>query len=101
MEYLITEDGLHVDVKLTGDFTIEDAENFRNIFSWDNNTKNRSISLNLSDLESIDSAGLGMLLYANTKSEDKDWKFSLSNPVGQVKKVLLLSRIDEVITITE
>ncbi len=101
MEFHITENGSQVDVRLVGKFTIDDAGEFRGIFDWENDAQNRSIILDLSKLDSIDSAGLGMLLYANSKSEDNNWKLSLTNPVGQVEKMLRLSRIDEVIDISE
>jgi anti-anti-sigma factor len=99
MDYHVTENGAQVDVKLTGKFTIEDADDFRSLFDWSNKKADRSITLDLTNLQSIDSAGLGMLLYANSRTADKKWKFSIANPVGQVEKMIRLSRIDELITI--
>jgi len=53
----------------------------------------------LKDLESIDSAGLGMLLIINDAVQEDSKSMVLSGAKGQVQKMLDISKFAEIITI--
>lgn len=55
--------------------------------------------IDLEELQSIDSAGICMLLFANDETKQTEIDLSLRSPQGPVKTVLEHTKIDEVIPI--
>ena len=56
--------------------------------------KTKNCFINLSELEFIDSAGLGMLLIARDKVRSVEGKIVLKGAQGQVKKMLDLGHFE-------
>lgn len=54
----------------------------------------------LSELVSVDSAGLGMLIIAHEASKKEGWALTLQKPQPHVMKLLELSCFDKILTIT-
>ena len=57
--------------------------------------------IDLSQVEFIDSAGLGMLLLARDEGKRKNLDVCLRRPRGQVKRMLEVARFDTMFTIEE
>jgi len=57
------------------------------------------LEIDLSNLESIDSAGLGMLTLINDGAEQAGKALVVLKPQGQVAKMLEISSFDELMTI--
>lgn len=53
----------------------------------------------LSELVSIDSAGLGMFIIAIEAAKTGGWSLSLVGATGHVKQLLQLSRMDRLVTV--
>ncbi len=62
-------------------------------------TKCKTAILDLSGLNWINSAGLGMLILARETAEKSDLKLVLRSPRGHVKSLLELGRFDKIFTI--
>ncbi|MBY0355565.1 MAG: STAS domain-containing protein [Rickettsiales bacterium] len=56
---------------------------------------NKSIVIDLSRLDFVDSAGLGLLLLLKEHCERCQVRVSIANPQGQVRKMLEVSRLNE------
>lgn len=55
--------------------------------------------IDLSDLKSVDSAGLGMFVIAQEEARKNGWSLKLKGPQGHVKQLLELARFDKLIAI--
>jgi len=89
------------EIDLKGRLTFADYATFREITSIFNETEVSTCLFDLSHLEFIDSAGLGMLLIARDKLQSRDGQLVLKGAQGQVKKMLDLGRLDSLFKIEE
>lgn len=94
MDYAIKKVGEEIYIDLVGRLTFADYGSFKEITELfvEHNPKN--CLLDLSNLEFIDSAGLGMLLIARDKMRMKNGDVTLKGAHGQVKKMLDLGHFD-------
>ncbi|WP_085905444.1 STAS domain-containing protein [Kiloniella majae] len=99
MNYSTTQDGNTVSISFNGDFGFPDNPKTQEIMKEVKESSCSGVSIDLSGLESIDSAGLGMLLLINDAAEDSGKKLELCRPVGQVQKMLEISKFSEIISI--
>ncbi|MBQ8163106.1 MAG: anti-sigma factor antagonist [Clostridia bacterium] len=89
-----------LNVKIKGDIDHHCAKRVREkiddaIFS----KKPYKISLDLSEVDFMDSSGLGLILGRYTNATDIGAKFSLCNPNKRVKKILHLAGIERIMDI--
>lgn len=84
---------------LTGSLGFADHDAFRNVLNAIEHTSSPTITLNVSHLDFIDSAGLGMLLLARDSAHARNVTLVLQGPTGQVKKIFDLSKFDALFTI--
>ena len=59
----------------------------------------KNIIIDMNDLDFMGSAALGMLLIINERLKDVDGSFVVTNPKGQVKRILIVTRMNEVMKI--
>lgn len=94
MIYTLKNEGSLTAVDLKGRLTFADYSLFREIISLFNNPGFGKCRFDLSELEFIDSAGLGMLLLARDKMEGQKGQLVLRGAQGQVKRMFELGRLD-------
>ncbi|WP_169569001.1 STAS domain-containing protein [Sneathiella limimaris] len=99
MKPVVTSDNTTLNIALTEKLSFEDHNSFRELLDLLNDKKYKSCLIDLSGLESIDSAGLGMLMIARETADKTGAKLQLLKPAGQVKRLLEISEIDKIITI--
>jgi anti-anti-sigma factor len=92
--YTLKTVGPKTEIDLKGRLTFADYSNFREMTEVLTEHKVKTCLINLSDLEFIDSAGLGMLLIARDKLRLNDGDVVLVAPQGQVKKMLDLGHFN-------
>ncbi|WP_159104335.1 STAS domain-containing protein [Sneathiella glossodoripedis] len=97
-EQVISADGA-LTISLSETLSFEDHERFRDILDSIKSTQLNKCIFDLNRLESIDSAGLGMLMIAFETAEESNLDFSLYKPQGQVKKLLEISDFSQVMRI--
>jgi len=91
-------EGEKAQVDLKGRLTFADYSLFREITMLFNDAEVNDCLIDLSELEFIDSAGLGMLLIARDKLQSRNGRLILRGAVGQVKKMIDLGRLDALFT---
>jgi anti-anti-sigma factor len=91
--------GDDLEIRLIGTLTMDDHAAFRSLLSDVTQRKPRHCAFDLRDLETIDSAGIGMLLIASEEAKKSNWGFSIDNPAGHVRRVLELADLAKIVTI--
>ncbi|WP_255448576.1 STAS domain-containing protein [Telmatospirillum sp. J64-1] len=94
MEYSLHENGQVMEVAISGRLTFADHGSFREVVSRLSSCSGGEMVLDLSRVEFIDSAGLGMLLLAREGAENDRVKLTLRGAQGQVKRMLDVARFD-------
>ncbi len=85
---------------LKGRFTFSDHEKFLEIVNNIKNGDTKTVTIDLSSIEFVDSAALGMLLLARDEAEKKQIKVELRGAQGQVAKMFKVSKFDTLFNIT-
>jgi HptB-dependent secretion and biofilm anti anti-sigma factor len=97
---------IHVDrnaahISMSGEFTFTDHAPFKQMVSEIFATSGKSVVLDLSKLEFIDSAGLGMLLLARDEAKKNHRELILRSPGGQVKRMFGVTKFNTLFTVEE
>jgi HptB-dependent secretion and biofilm anti anti-sigma factor len=87
------------DIMFKGKFTFADNVRFRQLVDLMKDGAIKNMSIDLSGVEFIDSAALGMLLIARDESQKHNVQLVLKQPVGQLKKMFAVSKFDSLFTI--
>jgi anti-anti-sigma factor len=93
MDYQIQSTSSGVTVHLSGRLTFTENTQFRGMLMRLQEHAANAVTLDLGEVEFIDSAGLGMLLYTRDALHQRQGVVSLSAASGQVGRMLDLSRI--------
>lgn len=99
MEHSSTLNGTTLTVSIRGDYGFTDNAETQKIITEITDGDCTLCSIDLSGLQSIDSSGLGMFLLLNEAVKNAGKKIELSKPVGQVLKMLQISKFADIITI--
>lgn len=101
MEYQIdiTEDIF--EAKLSERITFSDLDGFREMVRRMVASCSISSIVDLSDVEFIDSAGLGMLLLARDEMSKTSSRLTLKSPQGQVRRMFNVARFDQMFDIVD
>ena len=92
--------GLSTSIRLPVRFTFVNGSDFRKQLMSAVRGDVRHLTLDLTDTEFMDSAGLGMLLVALKECTTRSISLALHRPKDDVKKLLKLTRSDERFQIT-
>ena len=84
-------------VRLRGRLTFNDHAKLRILIGEMGQNKLKRQVLDLSSLEFVDSAGIGMLLIAREEMDRAAKQFVLRGAVGQVKRVLTVAQIAKIV----
>ena len=99
MEFNIQNNSTERLVNLKGRLTFTDHEQFREITASLGEAGASKCVLDLSGLEFIDSAGLGLLLLVSEAAKEHDIAVSIRGAHDQVHKMLEITRFSEMIPI--
>ena len=94
-------DNTSLSVKILGNFNFEDNHNFREVHSAVDGGNISQIDVDVSGVEMVDSAALGMLMMLRKKCEKHSVVLRLLQPRGQVKKMFELSKFYTIFTIVD
>ena len=86
-------------VSLSDRLMFSDHEDFRRVISTLVESDKANRVLDLKDLVSVDSAGLGMLVIAHEECQSVNAKLVFRGPTGQVRRMLELGRFDTILQI--
>ena len=93
------EEGDQFVYQLEGKFTFTDNMLIRDLLADIPNRKEHRILFDMSRLEFIDSAALGMLMLSQEKASDCQKSVSIRGAGGQVSKMLSMARFENFFTI--
>jgi anti-anti-sigma factor len=88
-------------ISVSGEFTFADHAPFKQMVSEIFAVKGKSVVIDLSKLDFIDSAGLGMLLLARDEAKKNDRELILKRPVGQVKRMFGVTKFNTLFNVEE
>lgn len=97
MEYRINDQGDGKEIVMEGSFSFADNTNVEKLV--ESLASGGKVSLNLAGVEKIDSAGLGMIVLIRDEVEDAGGSFAVRGASGQVKKMLDISRFNQLMTV--
>ncbi len=97
MDYSLSSD--QCSVTLRGQFVFNDHPEFRKLAELIFDGTTQAICFDLSGLDFVDSAGLGMLLIVREEALKANRRIILKGACGQVKKLFDLSRFDTLFTL--
>lgn len=88
-----------IEVLITGRLEFTDHDRLRELVDVLDQPGTRRFVLDLSGLQFIDSAGLGMLMILQDEAEQRNVRMVVRKPQGDVKNSIELARIGEIINI--
>lgn len=86
-------------VAISGDFTFTDHADFLIIMNRLLGTKGAPMVIDLSRLDFVDLAGLGMLLIARDEAKKANRALTLRCPTGQVQRMFAVTKFETLFTI--
>lgn len=92
-------DGIRFTLK--GSLSLRDKDAFAPILSAAKGPSGQIITVDLSELESVDSFGIGLFLLANEQAAAAGVRLHLANPCGNVARVFDLANLDAVLHLTK
>jgi HptB-dependent secretion and biofilm anti anti-sigma factor len=95
MGYDIIHDGSAAEVRLAGRLTFAENGRFRTVLSRLQAKVSERVTLDLSRVDYIDSAGLGLLLVARDAVAGQGGRAELQGACGQVGRIFALARFPE------
>jgi anti-anti-sigma factor len=101
MEHTTVQTGDSVAINLAGRFTFADNKVFGGVINDIVATQCKKLIIDLSLVEFIDSAALGILLLIRDKCEKSQVILALKNPQGQVKHMFEVSRFNDLFKIED
>lgn len=97
MDYTVRDSGDLRELELRGQITFEADGDFRTILAeWERGGIADCV-LNLSAVDYMDSAGLGLLVMANNAAKQAGVTFRLKHPRGQVRELIKISEFHTII----
>lgn len=99
MEYKINIQDDIFEARLSEKITFSDLDGFREMVKRMVESEAVSNIVDLSNVEFIDSAGLGMLLLARDEISKSDASLTLKSPQGQVQRMFTVARFDQMFEI--
>lgn len=101
MDYGIEVRDQEAVVRLRGRLTFNDHVKLRTLIGEMGQNKLKRQVLDLSSLEFVDSAGIGMLLIAREEMDRAAKQFVLRGAAGQVKRVLTVAQIAKIVAMED
>ncbi len=101
MEYKKSDNAGTLEFKMTGSFGFSDNPKIRGLIGELEGSDSSNVTLDLSGLSHIDSSGLGMLVLVNDATEEQSKKLTVKGASGQVRKLLDISKFDQMMSIAD
>jgi HptB-dependent secretion and biofilm anti anti-sigma factor len=101
LKYEITDDEAGPTLLLKDQLTFADRDVFDGVIDKLLARKKAKVAVDLSQLDYMDSAGLGMLLTLRDRAERTNAEVSIRNPRAEVKELLVLACFDSLFEIKQ
>lgn len=101
MKYTLNDTGSTLRAAISGRFTFADVAPFKELVSHIREARGRRFVIDLSGVEFIDSAAMGMLLMARDTANAEAVPLALLNAQGQVLRILQVAKFETLFQMTE
>lgn len=101
MEFTQNINGDACEMAISGKFTFADRQVFRDLFKDITDQDIKRLCIELSQVEFVDSAALGILLLARDEAEKASTALVLKSPQGQVKRMFEISKFHDLFNIED
>jgi anti-anti-sigma factor len=96
MDFVRTAEPDNEVIALTGRFTFNDYQSFSDLIAALRASDRNTYVLDLSGVDFLDSAAIGMLLVLREEARRQGWTITLRHPTGRTRKTLQRSALDTV-----
>lgn len=96
MEFAIVNHPDVMEITMSGQFTFNFNQKFKQILTLLDTIQSPAITVNLRGIDFIDSSGLGMLLLLRDECVKRQIGITLQQAQGQVEKILTISKFDQI-----
>lgn len=100
MRFEVTSHADNLEIRLKERMSFGDHARFREILSTIHKAAPKRCVFDMSELVSVDSAALGMLMIAHDQASKEGWSLALRAPQQQVKRILELACFDKILAIS-
>lgn len=97
MEYRIEKNGTQVKVIFNGSITFSENVSFRQVLKELSESEVKQCVFDLSGVDMVDSAGLGMFLIAKEQADTSGWVLTVTGAQGHVASMLKLTKLSELL----
>jgi len=97
MDYRINNQGGKAQVVFSGDITFSENVSFRQLLKDISEQNVDSCEFDLSAVDMVDSAGLGMFLIAREQADTAGWRLSVIGAQGHVASMLKLTKLSDLL----
>lgn len=101
MDYQAKTNANEIEFVMRGKLTTNDHKKFRDMVHSDGCNGQARVILNMKDIDFIDSAGIGMLLYANKLGTHQGWTLVIAQPSAQVRKMVDVCKLDKLVSVRD
>lgn len=101
MEFSKSREGDCLKVRMSGRFIFSDHPEFKKILIAIEEENIKEVHIDISALEFVDSAALGLLLLTRDKVKEKSIRLTLLKPTGQVEKMFRISKFFDIFDIVQ
>lgn len=99
MKYRLDTQPDQTRIQLSGTLSFQDHLDFRRMVDEVMATKPRKVTVDLDELSTIDSAGLGLLVILNGKMKETGGSVTLSRPNEAISRLLTVVQFEKLCTI--
>ena len=89
------------EIRLSGRMTFAEHDRFRHVIANFDGPSGHQMVFDLSDLDFVDSSGLGMFLIARDVAQRKRMDFSLKGVKAEVRRIMTMAKLERIIPISE
>lgn len=97
MKFTVSDKAGETQISLSGNLTFDDHEIFKGVVNLVESSQSGIVVIDLSRVQMIDSAGIGMLLLANDRARAAAKTLRIGGAAGSVQKVIEVSRLHDLI----
>lgn len=101
MQYTISNDGASRVARVDGQVTFQEQKDFRELLNELFGENSSSYVFDLTSVNHIDSAGLGMFLIGRKRAQENSASVVLRHPPSNVRHTLELAKFNELFTIED
>jgi anti-anti-sigma factor len=101
MEFTVKNTPNTTELFLSGRMTFADHDKFRNLIATFDGPAGHGMVFDLSDVEFVDSSGLGMFIIARDTAQKKNLEFTIRGARDEVKRLFTIAKFNKMFNIVD